>query len=125
MTRVQEIRLARGYTLAEASRRTGLSAPTIQKIEKGVNGVSRNTAPRLAEGLGVCIPDLYQAVGAPIPELPAMNLIISQSEGDGEVIKEIDEVALIKLWRRMSTSTKAAIITLATAAARSGNSEVG
>ncbi|WP_408884471.1 XRE family transcriptional regulator [Komagataeibacter xylinus] len=68
-TRVREIKEARGLTSAELSRRSGILPPTLSKIELGQRSVTKNSAPRLAEALGVNIADLYADVGAPIVQM--------------------------------------------------------
>lgn len=62
--RIRVIRQARGWTLAEAAKQSGLRYQHIQQIETGLLNVTLITLIRLAEGLGV-------PVSAFFVELPA------------------------------------------------------
>lgn len=51
--RLREARRERGLTLAEVAERTGVSAPTLSKIENGRVGANFNTILRIAEAMQV------------------------------------------------------------------------
>lgn len=59
--------MARGMTSADLARAADIKPPTMSKIDLGQRGVTKNTADGLATGLGVTVPDLYAAIGSPIP----------------------------------------------------------
>ena len=79
MTRVREIKEARGLTSADVVRITGMDPSTLSKAERGIRGVTKNTAPVLAEALQVSIPELYAEVGSPIPNKTYQPLLSSRS----------------------------------------------
>ncbi|HEV8420231.1 MAG TPA: helix-turn-helix transcriptional regulator, partial [Actinomycetota bacterium] len=57
--RVKERRDARGWSLAELARRSGISAPNIGRIERGEIRPSLETARALSRALGWAIDTLF------------------------------------------------------------------
>ena len=49
---IRELRLARGWTLAELARRAGTSAPTLHRYENGWDRFELDTLRRIGEALG-------------------------------------------------------------------------
>lgn len=71
MTRVEEIRLARGLSKAELARRSGMPPNTLQHIEVGkTKGLSVSARRILAPALQVRDDQLLQPVGVPLDPLP-------------------------------------------------------
>lgn len=58
--RVRQIRRARNWTLEEAARRAGLARSTLSKIENEQMSPSFHAVQRLARGLGIDVPQLFQ-----------------------------------------------------------------
>lgn len=57
--RVQSLRLRAGLSVAETSRRSGLSASMLWKVEQGQTTLTYGKLVKLAEGLGVPIGELF------------------------------------------------------------------
>lgn len=121
LTRPHEIRLARGYKLKQVADACDVESPTIQKIERGPdnggNGISGNMAPKLAEALQVSVPDLYAAMGSPIPALPAAVADL-EAEKRREIMEGIDEITLeeltlIDLWRELKPDMRRDLLMMA------------
>jgi transcriptional regulator with XRE-family HTH domain len=113
-TRLREIRHNRGYSLAELARESGIAAPTIQKIEKGVTkNISPAQAPRLAKALEVSIAELYAEIGSTIRLKPIRPIVPVQSKRSGHLIHEPDQIRLIGIWERLPRNAQMAIMTLA------------
>ena len=55
---LRKLRGSRGWTLAEVSRRTGLSVSTLSKVENNKNSLTYNNLARLAEGLNLDLAEL-------------------------------------------------------------------
>lgn len=70
MTRVREIKEARGINSAELAKRAKMDPSTLSKVETGIRNVTKNTGPKLAEALAVPIEALHASVGSPIPAAP-------------------------------------------------------
>lgn len=66
-TRIEEIRLQRGFRSAELARRAGMQPPTLFKVQSGETGLTRTWAGRLASALMVSPEQLYAPIGAEIP----------------------------------------------------------
>jgi transcriptional regulator with XRE-family HTH domain len=72
--RLREWRHLRGYTQVELAERAGVSASAITGYERGFN-IRPSTARKLAEALGVEIPDLLGPDAAPrLPLTPTLTL---------------------------------------------------
>ena len=107
MTRAREIREARGLTLTEAADKVKTGLPTIQKIENGTNGISRNMAPRLADAYSVPIPELYAEVGSPISP-PVVD-----PKREGKFVEQPVQLHLLRIWEAMDDDTREALLILA------------
>ena len=57
--RVRELRKAQGWTLEQAARRAGLARSTLSKIENGQMSPTYHALRKLAEGLGIPVPQLF------------------------------------------------------------------
>lgn len=66
---VRAVRMQRGWTLAEVSRRTGLPISTLSKVENDKMSLTYDKLQRISEGLGV---DISRLFGTPLaePEAP-------------------------------------------------------
>jgi transcriptional regulator with XRE-family HTH domain len=61
---LRSLRKQKGWTLAEVSRRTGFSIPTLSKVENDRLSLSYDKLIRLSEGIDVDISQLFTAVNA-------------------------------------------------------------
>ena len=74
LTRVEEVRKARGFSKAELARRAGMPAQTLQNIEDGkTKGVSVSARKLLAPVLGVREDVLLLPVGHPFDPSPPLD----------------------------------------------------
>lgn len=65
LTNMRKIRLERGYTLEELSRKTQITPHGLARLERGVRGRSLDTALNIARALNVTVEEL---VGEPTEE---------------------------------------------------------
>lgn len=85
---VRSLRRQRGWTLAELSRRSGFSVPTLSKVENDRLSLSYDKLIRLSEGLGIDIGQLFVPVesagsgGSPT----ASGRRSVNREGEGELV---------------------------------------
>lgn len=59
-TRLRQWRTDSGLTLAEVSDLTGLAAPVLSRVERGLAGLRPMTKVRIARALGVAVRDLFE-----------------------------------------------------------------
>lgn len=59
-TRIRELRLARGLSVRELARRSGLAPESVSRSERCVNEISLTNLDRLCKGLGVDIPTFFE-----------------------------------------------------------------
>lgn len=78
--RVRQIRRAHAWTLEEAARRTGLARSTLSKIENDQMSPSFEAVQKLAHGLGIDVPQLFQPAG----DAPARGRRVLTRAGTGE-----------------------------------------
>lgn len=102
--RVKQIRVQAGLTQTTLSMRTGMTPPTISRIESGIMSVAVSSLPRLADALGVPVHALFE-----VNDLPAIN---------AELLNEADR-EMISLFRKSTPSIQTVILQLLRA-----NSEV-
>ena len=57
--RVRELRKARDWTLEQAAQKAGLARSTMSKIENGQMSPTYDALKKLAEGLGISVPQLF------------------------------------------------------------------
>jgi transcriptional regulator with XRE-family HTH domain len=57
--RVRELRKARSWTLEQAARQAGLARSTLSKIENGQMSPTYDALRKLADGLGIPVPQLF------------------------------------------------------------------
>jgi transcriptional regulator with XRE-family HTH domain/mannose-6-phosphate isomerase-like protein (cupin superfamily) len=81
---LRALRRQKGWTLAEVSRRTGFSVPTLSKVENGRLSLSYDKLIRVSEGLEVDIAQLFSPVnGAAAPAtITGRRSINKVGEGD-------------------------------------------
>jgi transcriptional regulator with XRE-family HTH domain len=60
-TRVRELRKAKNWTLEQAAKQAGLARSTLSKIENEQMSPTFDAVKKLAEGLGISIPQLFTA----------------------------------------------------------------
>jgi transcriptional regulator with XRE-family HTH domain len=77
--RVRQLRQARAWTLEEAARRAGLARSTLSKIENEQMSPSFEAVQKLAHGLGIAVPQLFE----PAPVEPASGRRILTRHGAG------------------------------------------
>ncbi|QCO03050.1 helix-turn-helix domain-containing protein [Azospirillum argentinense] len=65
MTKLKEIREARGLSQEQVAEMAGTSQPQIYKLEKGLRSMTLDWAARLAPVLGVPVSALYEFTGGP------------------------------------------------------------
>lgn len=59
--RVRELRKAKNWTLEQAAQEAGLARSTLSKIENGQMSPTYEALKKLAEGLGISVPQLFTA----------------------------------------------------------------
>lgn len=59
--RVRDLRRAQGWTLEQAARQAGLARSTLSKIENGQMSPTYDALKKLAQGLGISVPQLFTA----------------------------------------------------------------
>src|SRR5215469_16703884 len=87
---LKALRTQNGWTLAEVSRRTGFSIPTLSKVENDRLSLSYDKLIRLSEGLNVDIAQLFtpaNAGGAPAAITGRRSV---NRRGDGELVPTIN-----------------------------------
>jgi transcriptional regulator with XRE-family HTH domain len=67
--RVRELRAARGYSLDELATRSGVSRSMISLIERGESSPTAVVLDRIASGLGVMLPSLFDGADG-VPAVP-------------------------------------------------------
>lgn len=102
--RVKQIRVNAGLTQTALSVRTGMTPPTISRIESGIMSVAVSSLPLLANALGVPVHSLFEENDLPLINTDMLN------EADRE---------LISLFRKSTPSIQTVILQLLRA-----NSEV-
>lgn len=96
--RVRALRKARGWTLEQAAGQAGLARSTLSKIENGQMSPTYAALKKLAEGLGISVPQLFtpprrgqisgrmdltrKARGIPYPTVTYEHELLSGSLGD-------------------------------------------
>lgn len=63
--RVRELRKARAWTLEQAAGQAGLARSTLSKIENGQMSPTYEALKKLAEGLGISVPQLFTPSATP------------------------------------------------------------
>ena len=83
---LRALRKQKDWTLAEVSRRTGFSVPTLSKVENDRLSLSYDKLIRLSEGLGVDISQLFSPVNgaASLPSITGRRSV--NRAGDGELV---------------------------------------
>lgn len=60
--RIKSLRKSRKFTLVEVAKKTGIDQATLSRIENGVMIGTLNSHMKIAEALGLNLPDLYEDV---------------------------------------------------------------
>ncbi|HZF26029.1 MAG TPA: XRE family transcriptional regulator [Steroidobacteraceae bacterium] len=83
---LRALRRQKDWTLAEVSRRTGFSVPTLSKVENDRLSLSYDKLIRLSEGLGVDIAQLFTPVSGPTAPAAISGRRSVNRQGDGELV---------------------------------------
>lgn len=83
-TTLRTLRQQRGWTLAELSRRSGFSIPTLSKVENDRLSLSYDKLIRLSEGLGIDIGELFAPVEADASRVTGRRSV--NRTGHGELV---------------------------------------
>ena len=78
--RVRQIRRARSWTLEEAARRAGLARSTLSKIENDQMSPTFDAVQKLARGLGIDMPQLFQP--APLDKVSGRRAVTRAGRGE-------------------------------------------
>lgn len=77
--RVRELRRAQGWTLEQAARQAGLARSTLSKIENGQMSPTYDALKKLAQGLGITVPQLF----TPPRREQVMGRMVTTRAGEG------------------------------------------
>ncbi len=77
--RVRELRKARDWTLEQAAGQAGLARSTLSKIENGQMSPTYDALKKLAEGLGISVPQLFTPSATP----QAGGRMVTTRSGEG------------------------------------------
>jgi transcriptional regulator with XRE-family HTH domain len=78
---IKEVRLSRGWTLAEASERTGLPISTLSKVENDKISLSYDKLVRLSQGLEIDISCLFGGAETPQRTVTGRRSVTRSHEG--------------------------------------------
>ena len=78
---LKEQRLARGWTLADVSARTGLPVSTLSKVENDKISLTYDKLVRLSQGLGIDISRLFGGADAPQRAVTGRRSVTRSTEG--------------------------------------------
>ena len=105
-SRLQEIRLARGFEVAaDLARAAGMQQPTLSKIDLGQRNVTSTFRDKLAAALRIPVEALYMKVGSPIPpptsqEIPEGFLATETPAPNARLAQEAPEYPAIAAMKR-------------------------
>jgi transcriptional regulator with XRE-family HTH domain len=83
---LKALRRQKGWTLAEVSRRTGFSVPTLSKVENDKLSLSYDKLIRVSEGLEVDIAQLFAPVEGPTAPAAITGRRSINKVGDGDLV---------------------------------------
>ena len=83
---LKTLRQQKGWTLAEVSRRTGFSVPTLSKVENDKLSLSYDKLIRVSEGLEVDIAQLFAPVEGPAAPATITGRRSINKSGDGDLV---------------------------------------
>lgn len=95
--RIRELRQARGMSLEEVGRRSGLTVQYLSRIERGERRLTDTLMHRIAAALTVQPADLFPRRG----------------KVEAELIESVEELKVLRWWRAMSRQEKFHVITFA------------
>ncbi|WP_026147487.1 helix-turn-helix domain-containing protein [Limimaricola hongkongensis] len=78
--RVRDLRRAQGWTLEQAARQAGLARSTLSKIENGQMSPTYDALKKLAQGLGISVPQLF----TPPRRDQVMGRMVTTRSGEGK-----------------------------------------
>ena len=90
---LKALRLQKGWTLAEVSRRTGFSVPTLSKVENDKLSLTYDKLIRVSEGMEVDISQLFTPVHKPA-SITGRRSINKVGDGDLVVTRNYDYLYL-------------------------------
>lgn len=67
MIKLKSLRQAQGLTQMDLAHAAGVPQATVSQIERGTNNPNLTTLAKLAEALGLSLPDMFDAGEAPAP----------------------------------------------------------
>ncbi|MBU6407556.1 MAG: XRE family transcriptional regulator [Alphaproteobacteria bacterium] len=95
---LRSLRLAKGWTLADVSRLTGLTVSTLSKVESGKMSLSYDKMVRIATGLGIDIGVLFaspsQSKSGTATEFAPSGRRSIARKGDGRIIETANSLQL-------------------------------
>ncbi|MGX9855526.1 helix-turn-helix domain-containing protein [Limimaricola variabilis] len=81
--RVRDLRRAQGWTLEQAANRAGLARSTLSKIENGQMSPTYDALKKLAQGLGITVPQLFTP---PLRDQVLGRMVATRAgEGKGQI----------------------------------------
>ena len=80
-SRVRELRKAKGWTLEQAAVQAGLARSTLSKIENGQMSPTYEALKKLAQGMGMSVPQLFTPPEK--PQATARMAVTKAGEGQG------------------------------------------
>lgn len=96
---VRSLRRARGWTQDDLSARSGISADTIRRIERGTVSTTVDTLRKVCDGLGVAPSTMFEAfeLGRTSRHRELLDLLGSRSERELEFVARIVRSVLDEL----------------------------
>ncbi len=79
--RVRDLRKAKGWTLEQAASQAGLARSTLSKIENGQMSPTYDALKKLAQGMGMSVPQLFTPPAK--PQATARMAVTKAGEGQG------------------------------------------
>ena len=95
---LKALRLKHGWTLAEVSRRTGLTTSTLSKIENDKMSLSFDKLARLSSGLQIDIAALFRGANGEGPQSGASGRRSIVRAGEGKAIETRNYSHLYPAW---------------------------
>src|SRR5262250_3304350 len=83
---LRALRRQKGWTLAEVSRRTGFSVPTLSKVENDKLSLSYDKLIRVSEGLEIDIAQLFAPIAGPAAPATITGRRSINKLGEGDLV---------------------------------------
>lgn len=117
LSRLMEIRRARGLRMAELARLLKIDDSHVQKLEDR-DSVPKNFVVRLSEALHLSADDLFAPIGAPIPAVPPDQSGVD-ANSESELANEAEQIRVLShAWPRIDPSIREAVLKIAIALTR-------